>query len=47
MKAGIDYCKNCKSESLFDTEEDGKFVTVCNDCGKIQQGCKKVKKGAH
>lgn len=37
-KAGIDYCKYCKSKSLFDTQDDnGNFITVCNDCGKVQQ----------
>lgn len=43
-KAGIDYCKCCKSKSLFDTEENGEFITACNDCGTIQQNYKKKKK---
>ncbi|HEY8805260.1 MAG TPA: hypothetical protein VIM42_09200 [Clostridium sp.] len=30
------HCKKCKSKELFDTEEDGKFITICNDCGAIQ-----------
>lgn len=38
MKKGIDFCKRCKSKSLFDTQdENGEFITVCNDCGHIQQ----------
>ena len=47
-KAGVDYCKCCKSESLFDTRdfdsEDERDITVCNDCGTIQQDYKKTKK---
>jgi len=32
QKAGIDYCRFCRSVNLFDTQ-DG---TVCNECGTIQ-----------
>ena len=42
-KAGLDYCKCYKSKNLFDTEEEGKFITLCNDCGTVQQNYKKKK----
>lgn len=53
MKAGKDYCKCCKSESLFDNyideegfhdDENGRYVTICQDCGTIQQDYKRIKK---
>lgn len=53
MKAGVDYCKCCKSENLFDNyideegfhdDENGRYVTICQDCGTIQQDYKKPRK---
>ena len=36
-KPGVDYCKACKSDDLFDCEVDGEYVTVCMVCSRIQQ----------
>lgn len=52
MKAGIDYCKRCKSTELFDNHIDkdgffdpnGRYVTTCMVCGQIQQDYKKPTK---
>ena len=52
MKAGIDYCKACKSTELFDNHIDkegyydlnGRYVTICQKCGTIQQDYKKPRK---
>ena len=36
--AGKDFCRYCYSKNLFDTQDDtGKFITICNDCGKDQE----------
>lgn len=52
MKAGIDYCKCCKSTNLWNNHvdadgyynENGRYVTICQDCGTIQEDYKKTKK---
>ena len=52
MKAEIDYCKCCKSKNLWNThinedgyyDENGRYVTVCQKCGTIQEDYKKPKK---
>jgi uncharacterized Zn finger protein len=60
MRSEKDYCKCCKSENLFDNhigkdgfyDENGRYVTMCQDCGTIQQDYLKklrklkIKKGA-
>jgi uncharacterized Zn ribbon protein len=51
MKAGIDYCKCCKSKKLWNNHidedglynENGRYVTICQDCGTIQEDYKKQK----
>ena len=52
MKAGIDRCKACKSTDLFDNHIDkdgyydpnGRYVTICQKCGTVQQDYKKPRK---
>jgi len=52
MKAGIDHCKACKSTDIFDNHIDkdgyydpnGRYVTICQKCGTVQQDYKKPKK---
>lgn len=45
MDNGVDTCLACGSSSLFDTDvepgHEGETVTVCNDCGAVQQDWRK------